>query len=164
MHQAVRELTAEVGRGALTVPLVAARSGVAPSTIHRRWGDLHDLLSDVAVERLRPEKPPADHGDLLADLTAWAEEFLEEMSSSPGRAYLRDALLGDPDGTNAGQCSAYAAEQIGVLLDRAATGGSGCRRPRQCSTPMIYRILPARGPGRPYARRLVTGRIGGQGR
>lgn len=57
MHAAVRELVAEVGREALTVPLVAARAGVTPSTIYRRWGDLHELLSDVAVERLRPETP-----------------------------------------------------------------------------------------------------------
>lgn len=38
-----------------------------------------------------------------------------------GRApTARDALLGDPDGGNAGQCLAYAAEQIDLILDRAA--------------------------------------------
>ncbi|MET9499421.1 helix-turn-helix domain-containing protein, partial [Streptomyces sp. NPDC006552] len=117
---AVRELSAEVGRDALTVPLVAQRAGVTPSTIYRRWGDLQTLLSDVAVERLRPETAPEDHGDLASSLTAWAERFLDEMASPSGRAYIRDALLGDPDGDNAGQCSNYAAEQIGLVLGRAA--------------------------------------------
>lgn len=81
VHAAVRALEAEQGRAALTVPLVAARAGVTPSTIYRRWGDLQELLSDVAVERLRPEAPPADHGALRTDLEAWAEQFLEEMAS-----------------------------------------------------------------------------------
>ncbi|MFF2194263.1 TetR/AcrR family transcriptional regulator [Streptomyces sp. NPDC058157] len=120
VHAAVRELEAEVGREALTVPLVAARAGVTPSTIYRRWGDLQELMSDVAVERLRPETAPEDKGSLRSDLEAWAEQFLEEMAAPTGRAYIRDALLGDPDGSNAGQCSAYAAEQIEVILGRAA--------------------------------------------
>lgn len=118
VHAAVRELLAEVGREALTVPLVAQRAEVTPSTIYRRWGDLQELLSDVAVERLRPDTAPEDHGDLRSDLTAWAEQFLDEMASPAGRAYTRDVLLGDPDGSNAGQCSVYAAEQIDLVLAR----------------------------------------------
>ena len=37
VHDAVRALTAEVGREALTVPMIAGRAGVTPSTIYRRW-------------------------------------------------------------------------------------------------------------------------------
>lgn len=40
-----------------------------------------------------------------------------------GRDYIRDALLGTPDGSNAGQCPAYAAEQIDVIPARAAGRG-----------------------------------------
>ncbi|WP_371502463.1 TetR/AcrR family transcriptional regulator [Kitasatospora sp. NBC_00374] len=165
VHTAVRELVAEVGREALTVPLIAARAGVTPSTVYRRWGDVHELLSDVAVERLRPESEPADLGDLASDLTAWAEQFLDEMNSPPGRAYIRDALLGDPDGDNAGQCSAYAAEQIDAILARAAARAE--RTPDTETVldtvvaPLMYRILFR--PGRldaPYARRLVDALLG----
>ncbi|MER5544177.1 TetR/AcrR family transcriptional regulator [Streptomyces sp. NPDC002589] len=162
VHTAVRALMSEVGRDALTVPLVAQRAGVTPSTIYRRWGDLQELLSDVAVERLRPETAPQDLGDLRADLTAWAEQFLDEMASPPGRAYLRDALLGNPDGSNAGQCSAYAAEQIEVILARAADRAE--RAPGvetvmdRVVAPLVYRILfrPA-DLDAAYARDLVTG-------
>ncbi|WP_372503109.1 TetR/AcrR family transcriptional regulator [Streptomyces rhizoryzae] len=166
VHAAVRELEAELGRDALTVPLVAARAGVTPSTIYRRWGDLRELLSDVAVERLRPEAPPDDQGELAADLMTWAEQFLDEMASPPGRAYIRDALLGDPDGSNAGRCSAYASDQIDVILSRA--GERGERAPDveavidHVVAPMMYRILFRPGPepdslDAEYARQLVTG-------
>ncbi|MFD9597616.1 TetR/AcrR family transcriptional regulator [Kitasatospora sp. NPDC059973] len=160
VHTAVRELLAEVGRDGLTVPLVAQRAGVTPSTVYRRWGDLQELLSDVAVERLRPDAEPADHGDLRSDLTAWAEQFLDEMASPSGRAYIRDALLGDPDGSNAGQCSTYAAEQVDVVLARAADRGEPAPEVEtvmdRVVAPMMYRILfrPA-GLDAGYARRLV---------
>ncbi|MBQ0888299.1 TetR/AcrR family transcriptional regulator [Streptomyces sp. RM72] len=168
VHAAVRELASEVGRDALTVPLVARRAGVTPSTIYRRWGDLQELLSDVAVERLRPDTAPQDHGALYADLTAWAEQFLDEMASPTGRAYIRDALLGDPDGSNAGQCSAYAAEQLGTVLARAA--GRGDDTPDvetvmdRVVAPLMYRILfRPDGLDAAYARRLVAQALGRTG-
>ncbi|MFD4258930.1 TetR/AcrR family transcriptional regulator [Streptomyces sp. NPDC058534] len=161
VHAAVRELASEVGRDALTVPMVAQRAGVTPSTIYRRWGDLQELLSDVAVERLRPDTAPKEVGDLSADLTAWAEQFLDEMASPSGRAYIRDALLGDPDGGNAGQCSAYAAEQIDVILTRATARGE--RAPDtetvvdHVVAPLMYRILfRPDGLDAAHARRLVA--------
>ena len=160
VHAAVRDLEAEVGREELTVPLVAARAGVTPSTIYRRWGSLRELLSDVAVQRLRPEAPPEDHGSLAVDLESWAEQFLEEMSSPAGRSYIRDALLGDPDGGNAGQCSAYAEQQIDVILARAAQRGEDIPDSEtvldRVAAPMMYRILFRPSPlTAEYARRLV---------
>ena len=161
VHAAVRELEAEEGRAALTVPLVAARAGVTPSTIYRRWGNLQELLSDVAVERLRPEEAPADRGSLRMDLEAWAVQFLEEMASPPGRAYIRDALLGDPDGGNVGQCSQYAADQIDIILDRAAARGETAPPVEtvmdQVVAPIMYRVLFRRDMlTASYAHRLVA--------
>ncbi|MET9262887.1 TetR/AcrR family transcriptional regulator [Amycolatopsis sp. NPDC004079] len=161
VHAAVRDLIAETGRDALTVPQVAARAGVTPSTVYRRWGDLQELLSDVAVERLRPEAPPEDHGSLAEDLAAWTELFLDEMSSPAGRAYIRDALLGDPDGSNAGQCSAYAADQVEVVLARAVARGEAAPSAEavmdRVVAPIMYRILfRPDGLDAAYARRLAA--------
>ncbi|ANZ40205.1 TetR family transcriptional regulator [Lentzea guizhouensis] len=164
VHAAVRELDAELGREKLTVPLVAARAGVTPSTIYRRWGDLQALLSDIAVERLRPDSPPDDRGSLLADLRTWAEQFLDEMSSAPGRAYLRDALVGDPAG-NAMRCSDYAADQIDVILRRAAERGERTVGTEtvldRVVAPIVYRVLCRPGPLAPgYAEGLVDDLLG----
>ncbi|MFE0582598.1 TetR/AcrR family transcriptional regulator C-terminal ligand-binding domain-containing protein [Streptomyces sp. NPDC058874] len=145
VHTAVRALQAEARRTELTIPLIAARAGVTPSTVYRRWGGLQELLSDVAVEKLRPDAPPRDHGSLAADLRHWAEQFIEEMASPVGRAYLRDALLGAPDGANAARCSQYAAEQIEVVLARAAVRGEDAPGVElvldRVVAPMMYRIL-----------------------
>ncbi|MDT8913193.1 TetR/AcrR family transcriptional regulator [Amycolatopsis sp. PS_44_ISF1] len=162
VHTAVREIEAESGRAALTVPLIATRAGVTPSTIYRRWGDLRELLADVAVRRLRPDGPPEDRGSFTDDLAAWAEQFLDEMSSPPGRAYLRDALLGDENGDSAGQCSAYAAEQVETILARAAARGEAAPDVEtvldHVVAPMMYRILFRPGAlDHAYARRLLAG-------
>ncbi|MFD8708651.1 TetR/AcrR family transcriptional regulator [Kitasatospora sp. NPDC059648] len=145
VHQAVRDLEAEVGREALTVPMIASRAGVTPSTVYRRWGDLRELLSDVAVERLRPDAPPADHGSLRADLEAWTAQFAEEMDSAAGRTYIRDALLGDPEQGNAVRCSDYAAEQLTALGVRAAGRGEAVPAVETLLdvvvAPLMYRIL-----------------------
>ncbi|MER7845631.1 TetR/AcrR family transcriptional regulator [Kitasatospora sp. NPDC096077] len=145
VHQAVRDLEAEAGRDALTVPLIAARAGVTPSTVYRRWGDLRELLSDVAVERLRPDAPPADHGSLREDLEAWALQFAEEMDSTAGRTYIRDALLGDPEQGNAVRCSDYAADQLKALGVRAAGRGEAVPGVETLLdavvAPLMYRIL-----------------------
>ncbi|WP_244943085.1 TetR/AcrR family transcriptional regulator [Streptomyces inhibens] len=162
VHAAVRELDTEVGRSALTIPLIAARAGVTPSTIYRRWGDIQELLSDVAVEHLRPDTGPEDLGDLTSDMRAWAEQFVEEMASEVGRAYIRDALLGDPESNNASQCSAYAADAIDVILGRAGARGETAPDVETVLdavvAPIMYRILFRPSPlDAAYARRLVDG-------
>jgi AcrR family transcriptional regulator len=123
VHKAVNELIAEVGRANVTVPMIAARAGVTPSTIYRRWGDLAELLADVALARLRPDGDPVDTGDVRADLHAWAEQFFEEMTSEPGQAMVRDVMASAAAGGEKAQCGAYVREQIQTIIDRAVQRG-----------------------------------------
>ncbi|GAA1259247.1 TetR/AcrR family transcriptional regulator [Kitasatospora nipponensis] len=159
VYQAVQELEAERGRAALTVPLIAARAGVTPSTVYRRWGDLQELLSDVAVLRLRPDAPPADHGSLREDLEAWAEQFVEEMAAPAGRTYVRDAVAGG-SALGAARCSDYAADQLKTIGARAAGRGEAVPGVEALLdgvvAPIMYRILfRPDGLSAEYARRLV---------
>src|SRR5579875_1491900 len=92
VHAATRELLARVDRAEISVPMIAERARVTPSTIYRRWGDVAQLLADVAAERLRPVADPDDTGALEGDLRAFVTQYAEEMSAPVGRQLLRDVL------------------------------------------------------------------------
>jgi AcrR family transcriptional regulator len=160
VHQAVKALSAELGRAALTIPIIAAHAGVTPSTIYRRWGDLPDLLADVAVERLRPIADPADCGSMKADLRSWAEQFMEEMSSDVGRAMLRDIYGSGQDGKSACQCCGYTEDHLRLISERAKARGEPSFDIDEVIdhlvAPIIYRILNGTKPlSLDYCRALV---------
>lgn len=123
VHEATEALIDEVGRGELTVPAIAARAGVTPSTIYRRWGGLSALLADVAARHLRPAADPPDAPTVREALQAWVEQYADEMSSEPGRALIRDILSGSANPEFTGRCCAYTVEQLQVISDRAAARG-----------------------------------------
>jgi len=114
VHNAVRELLETHERSSVTVPMIAARAGVTPSTIYRRWGDLSVLLADVALARMRRDSEPANTGSLRGDLQAWAEQYLDEMSSEPGRNMMRDLqCLITP-----GYCVSILSGQFQAIIER----------------------------------------------
>jgi AcrR family transcriptional regulator len=123
VHEATEALIVEVGRAALTVPAIAARAGVTPSTVYRRWGGLPTLLADVAARHLRPVTDPADAPTLREALQAWVEQYADEMSSEPGRALIRDVLNGSADPEFTGRCCSYTMDQLRVISDRAVARG-----------------------------------------
>lgn len=164
VHKAVKALQAETGRAELTVPMIAARAGVTPSTIYRRWGDLAALLSDVAVERLRPIADPDDTGATATDLAAFVEQFAEEMSSPVGRALMRDVLGNANDPDVACQCSRFTREHLATISDRAAARGE---TPFDIGetldlviAPIMYRILFGEEAVTPDYCALLLGRAG----
>jgi len=147
VHAAVNALLDEVARDELTVPQVATRAGVTPSTIYRRWGDLQTLLADVAVQRFYPDTEPMDLGSLKDDLELWAQGYQEEMSSAPGRAMTRDVLAGmDADGGGpACQCCSITRANVQVILDRAVARGESVPDVEavldEVAAPVMYRLL-----------------------
>ncbi|WP_277961996.1 TetR/AcrR family transcriptional regulator [Pseudomonas sp. RIT-To-2] len=141
VHAAVRALLNEQERDTLTVPLIAGRAGVTPSTIYRRWGELTALLADVSLARLRPDSQPADTGTLRADLLAWAEQYLDEMNSEPGRNMMRDFIA---SGCSS-QCATVLRGQLQVILARALKRGEAAPHADHLLdmivSPVVYRIL-----------------------
>lgn len=125
VHSATHTLIEQIGRGQLTVPLIAAQAGVTPSTIYRRWGDLAELLADVAMDQFRADAEPVDTGSVQGDLDAWSEQYLEEMGSAVGQAILRDILAGRGDGEMPVpcQCAAYTASVLEIILARGVARG-----------------------------------------
>lgn len=159
VHGAVQALMTRMERAEVTIPMIATEAGVTPSTIYRRWGDIQELLADVAVERLRPDMEPVDTGNGGQDLLAWAEQYAEEMSSKPGRAMIRDVLAAQ-DGSGAYQCCNFTKQQIEVIATRAK--GRGEVFPDvdavmdRVVSPIMYRILFGETPDPARVARLVT--------
>ena len=167
VHQATTELLALHGRAALTVPSIAARAGVTPSTIYRRWGDLADLLADVAVERMRPDGDPADTGSVAGDLQAWMEQYRDEMSSDVGLGMMLDVLSARSGVAVQGrqpvpcQCAAFTASQIDTIVARGIARGEAVPEVDAVMdtvvSPIIYRSLFGAEPITPaHAQALVA--------
>jgi len=82
---ATRELLAADGDvGSLTVEAVAARSGVAKTTIYRRWRDKWELALDaVMIDMLPGFADPVDVGDTRKELITFVDSVVKIWSSAP---------------------------------------------------------------------------------
>ena len=82
---ATRELLAEEGDvGALTVEAVAARSGVAKTTIYRRWRDKWELALDaVMIDMLPRFENPIDVGDTRKELITFVDSVTKLWAAPP---------------------------------------------------------------------------------
>ncbi len=161
VHQATQALLEEFGRGEITVPMIAERAGVTPSTVYRRWGDLAQLLADVAAERLRPVAEPDDTGSLAGDLHAFVAQYAEEMASPVGRALLRDVLAETGSDRAAARCCAYTSDHLQTLNSRALARGEAGFSVDEASdvliAPICYRILFSNGePSPDYVHALLA--------
>lgn len=127
VHQAVTDLVAERGYAGFTVAEVAARAGVADTSIYRRWGTLEALTMDVAITWLTTNSPIPDTGTLDGDLRAYAAGVARDVTGPQGLAILRLVIAL----SNAGESGVAAREQflaergrqLQGMLDRAHARG-----------------------------------------
>ncbi|MFB7944247.1 TetR/AcrR family transcriptional regulator [Kitasatospora phosalacinea] len=160
VHRAVTELIAEGGADQLSIPAVATRAGVNPTSVYRRWGDLNGLLADVTATRLAPEDPPPDTGSLRTDLLQWAERTRAAITTPEVQALLRHAV--GQSATCPGPTPRMAAreQQLATILTRAAERGEPSPTLGQgldhLLAPLYFRVILNLGPIEPAdARRLV---------
>ncbi|XCM84123.1 TetR/AcrR family transcriptional regulator [Kitasatospora sp. HUAS MG31] len=87
MLDATREALAELGWGGLTMGHVAARAGVAKTTLYRRWPSKNELVVD-AVASLFDTLVVADLGSLRADIEAVVGQFADLLARPETQAAL----------------------------------------------------------------------------
>jgi len=82
---ATRELLGPDGDvGSLTVEAVAARSGVAKTTIYRRWRDKWELALDaVMIDVLPGFDDPVDVGDTRTELLTFVNSVVTMLAATP---------------------------------------------------------------------------------
>ncbi|MGK9461780.1 TetR/AcrR family transcriptional regulator [Streptomyces sp. G6] len=89
---AVVDLVAESGMGALTMDAVAARAGVSKPAMYRRWPTKQDLVIAAAESRIGPLTVP-DMGDFRAELRAVLTARMEAYRQ-PGVDRLLAGVIG----------------------------------------------------------------------
>src|SRR5262245_5246209 len=99
---ATRELLEEEGGvRSLTVEAIAARSGVAKTTIYRRWRDKWELALDaVMIDMLPGFDDPVDVGDTRKELLTFVNSVIKQLGAPLfGRAMqgLVSEIATDPD-------------------------------------------------------------------
>jgi AcrR family transcriptional regulator len=168
------------GYAALNMDDVAARAGVAKTTLYRRWPTKDHLAVAVAAEMLA-EVPIPDTGDLRQDLT----EFAAELASSLNRLRMAGHYGGGASaGLVAELVAAFARHpDIGELVRAGFARRHDLARARlqrareheglredidpgvlidQLAGPVYYRILITGAPAdRDYAERLVDAALDG---
>ncbi|MGH9272522.1 MAG: TetR/AcrR family transcriptional regulator [Ilumatobacteraceae bacterium] len=96
---AAAELIVEGGVAKVTIEEVAARSGVAKTTIYRHWPDRPNLILDTVQQAFRHVSTP-DTGSLRDDLMAFFGAMVRaDLSGTVGRMMpcLIDAASRDPE-------------------------------------------------------------------
>ncbi|ENV03647.1 MULTISPECIES: TetR/AcrR family transcriptional regulator [Acinetobacter] len=144
VHQAVKELQKNLEQSQITIPMIADEAGVTPSTIYRRWGDIKQLFSDVALNKLKPDMEPKDLGSFQLDITSWIEQYFEEYSSEVGQTLLRD-LLYATESSNARKCETLIVQQLDIIQARAKARNELTIENQEIIeaviAPMLFRIL-----------------------
>jgi AcrR family transcriptional regulator len=80
--RATREILGRSGVHGLTVEGVAARSGVAKTTIYRRWRSKEDLALAALLEVIQEEPTPVRHvGGTRAALRAYLGRLVDNLNS-----------------------------------------------------------------------------------
>lgn len=168
VHRAVRELLAEEPAEALTLPVIAERAGVHPTTLYRRWGSIGDLLAEVATSRFSgdgDELVVPDTGDLRTDLERWTEGVVADLTDPEGIALLRAAI--GAGGYASKACMVDRHAQLGAMLNRERVRGGKVPEVDRAADallgPLLYRAVFTDSPVHPdWVRDVVTAFFDGQ--
>lgn len=86
---ATREALVELGWGKLTLSDVAARAGVAKTTLYRRWAGKNELVVDAIAALFEEQLDLPDLGSLQADIRGVVLRFAELLN----RPAIRTGLM-----------------------------------------------------------------------
>lgn len=126
MRAVVDELTQHGYRGA-RLERVAARAGIAKTTIYRRWGDLDGLLAALMADQAEQEIPVPDEGDIATDLRSLARAVVASIQHPAIRAAFASIVAAAVEDQGARDVlSGFLAGRVAemtVVVDRAVRRG-----------------------------------------
>jgi AcrR family transcriptional regulator len=125
VHAAALELLEKHQWEELSIPLVAAASGVHQATIYRRWGTMSSLLNDVVTEWSATSAALPDTGSLRGDLQHYATAVAASLEEGNVPLILRAVVLEIQPGERREASPAFVERerQLQTMLDRARERG-----------------------------------------
>jgi AcrR family transcriptional regulator len=123
VYAAVGQLVGQGNRETMTIPQVAERAGVNPTSIYRRWGSIEALIEEVAVAALTRDEPIPDTGELGRDLREWAVIIAEDIGRPARVTYLRSLAAAREPNVAVCPCWELRSEQAARMIDRARNRG-----------------------------------------
>ncbi len=158
VYTAVGELVSEGFRETMTIPQVAERAGVNPTSIYRRWGVMEALLEEVAVAALTKDEPLPDTGTISGDLREWATVIVDDITRPQRTTYLR-AMVGARKEIGACPCWDTREGQLQLMIDRARQRGEDVPSVRRALdhivAPLYHHVVFGLPADRDYAHLLV---------
>jgi AcrR family transcriptional regulator len=158
VYTAVGELVSEGCRETMTIPQVAERAGVNPTSIYRRWGVMDALLEEVAVAALTKDEPLPDTGTIAGDLREWANVIADDITRPERTIYLR-AMVGARKEIGTCPCWAIRDVQLQSMIERARSRGEKAPSARQALdhivAPLYHHVVFGIPADRAYAEQLV---------
>lgn len=125
--RAVVEVLTENGYAGATVERIAARAGIAKTTIYRRWGGLNGLLADLMAGYAGRQIPVPDEGNLGADLRMLSRYVVASLQDPAIRTAFTSivaAAAEDPAARDTlARFVAARATMMAVIVNRAAERG-----------------------------------------
>lgn len=82
-------LAAEEGLSALTVPRIAERAGVHPTSLYRRWGSAADIVAAAVLARDQESVTLPDQGSFRSDLTKMVHDVATFLTDPVVTALVR---------------------------------------------------------------------------
>lgn len=160
IYTAIGQLMAEGKPDRITIPMVAQRAGVNPTSIYRRWADVDALLAEVAVAVLtRDGDQLPDTGTVEGDLRAWARLVADDIARPQRTRYLK-ALASARDEIVDCQCWAERHAQAAIMLGRARERGESTPTEDQVVdhiiAPLYHHAVFGQRLDQSYADRLVA--------
>lgn len=159
VYTAVGELVGEGHRDTMTIPQVAERADVNPTSVYRRWGSIDALLGEVAVAALTEDDSLPDTGTFAGDLRAWATAIAEDIFRAERMVYLR-ALASRSGFDDRCPCWDHRLRQAEQMAGRARDRGERVPTPRQVVdhvvAPLYHHAVFGLPGGAAYAAELVS--------
>lgn len=88
IFQAALEEVTATGLAGLTIPAIAKRANIHPTTLYRRWPDAEAIALDAILDRSETHVAIPDTGSLAADLQRFLSDLDAYVRSPLGKALL----------------------------------------------------------------------------